>query len=215
MTISDGNYSISATLNPDLKHSVESGVLGKNTVFEINGYTIHQNVDETYAGRMLRLDVGAITVVFSKFPDSIGDPQDIFDAMKNGPIQYISVPKHPALMLTPRALDALACAKPMQIFKSGNPFNLEVTQLSKLNAEVWFVVLFDGWTHQMAVLWKMLDLERMGIKDHLANNLSAVMTYDGNGLKKGDIIEITQFCMLGEDDAMIMGLWNVRIIYHA
>ncbi len=66
----------------------------------------------------------------------------------------------------------------------------------------------------MAVLWKALELEEMGIMDHLRNNLSAIMTYEGNGLKRGDIIETTQYCILGEGDVMMMGLWNVSIIYH-
>ena len=102
MTISDGNDSISTILNPDLKHLIESaGVMRKNTVFEINGYTIQENVDEAYAGQTLQLDVGAITIIFSKFPDCIGDPKDIFDAMKNGHVQYTNVPIHPILMLTP------------------------------------------------------------------------------------------------------------------
>jgi len=55
MTVSDGNYTISATLNPDLKHVVESGLLRENSIFEINGYTIEDNQDETYAGRHLML----------------------------------------------------------------------------------------------------------------------------------------------------------------
>ena len=133
--------------------------------------------------------------------------------MRDGPIQYTGVPTHPILLLTPRALQAYAKAKPLQVFKAGSPIALQVSGVAKLNVEVWFVVLFDGVIRRMAVLLKTFKLENMGIKDHLRNNLSAVMTYDGNELRKGDIIEVTQSCMLGEGDIMMMGLWNVCIIY--
>ena len=217
MTVSDGNYTISATLNPDLKHVVESGLLRENSIFEINGYTIEDNQDETYAGRHLMLCVGAITCVFPKFPERIGEPKDIFDALKDGPVQYSNIPTHPVLRLTPRAIDGIFSAKPKarQVFSSLSPLTVQVTKIGKLNADVWFVVLFDGGKECMAVLWTMLHLEKVGITGHLRNNLLEVMTDNRDGLQEGDIISFSQLCMLGEVDAMVMCLFNISIEHRA
>src|SRR5271156_5005754 len=71
MTVSDGNYSISATLNPDLKYLVDQGTLKTNSVFELNGYFVQENIDEAHTGRELLLQVGHITFAFPKFPERI------------------------------------------------------------------------------------------------------------------------------------------------
>lgn len=217
MTVSDGNYTISATLNPDLKHIVESGFLRENSIFEINGYTIEDNQYETYTGRNVILCVGAITCVFSEFPERIGEPKDIFDAMKDGPVQYSNIPTHPILRLSPRTIDGILSAKPKarQVFSSLTPLRMQVTKIGKFNADVWFVILFDGGKKCIAVLWTMLQLEKMGITGHLRNNLLEVMTNNHNELQEGDIISFSQLCMLGEDDAMVMCLFNISIEHRA
>ena len=213
MTVSDGNYSISASLNPDLEHLVKSGFVKKNTVLEINGYNIGDNKDEAFAGRNLLLYVGAITCIFPNFPEQIGEPKDIFDALKDGPLQYSNIPTHPILHLTPRAFDGIFAANPKsrQVFTVRTPLIVQVTTIGKLNRDIWFVQLYDGGRECMAALWTMIDLEKVGITGHLRNNLLGVMTDDHGALQVGDIISFSQLCMLGEANAMMMCLFNINI----
>ena len=161
----------------------------ENTVFEINGYAIEDNQDKAYAGRNLMLNVGAITCIFPNFPEHIGQPKDIFDALNDGPVQYSNIPTHPLLRLTPRVIDGIFTAKPKarQVFSSLVPLTVQVTRIAKLNADVWFVVVFDGAKECMAVLWTMLHLEKMGIERHLKNNLLEMMTDNRDALQEGDV----------------------------
>src|SRR5271169_4722747 len=107
LTVSDGNYSISAVLNPDLKPLVESGHLKKNSIIEVDGYVLEDNPTEAAKGRTCLLSVGAITITHPDFPDLIGEPKDIFDATRAGPVDHVKVPEHPLLHLTPRSVEAI------------------------------------------------------------------------------------------------------------
>lgn len=219
MTVSDGNYSISATLNSDLKHLVETGWLRENTVFELNGYSIEKNIDEAYAGRELVLFVGHITCVFPNFPEQIGDPKDIFDAARDGPIARHDprLSAHPLLALTSRAIQGIFEGKPKarQIFRSMTPLNVQVTKIGKLNANLWFVTLFDGYRRCMGFLWTELEPEKYGVKGHLRNNVSEIMTDGSNALKEGDVISFTEVAFFGEEPALFPCLYHIDIEHRA
>ena len=101
-TLSDGNYTISAILSPDLKHLVRSGQLKINSIVELDGYVLQDNLDEAPKGRTTLVQVGAMTVVFSDFPGQMGKPKDIFDAARDGPRQYTNIPTNALLEVTPK-----------------------------------------------------------------------------------------------------------------
>jgi len=217
MTLSDGNYTISAILSPDLKHLVRSGQLKTNSIIELDGYVLQDNSDEAPKGRTTLVQVGAMTVVFSDFPGQMGTPKDIFDAASDGPRQYIHIPTNALLEVTAKCFEQINKGKARQVFTAAaNRIRVQVTEISKISARNWHLALFDGWTYFNASLSTDVDLVSMGMTGLMTNNASAVMEGE-EMLKVGDVISIPQYLIMGSEreGTKCMCLYNLSIYRHA
>jgi hypothetical protein len=217
LTLSDGNYTISAILSPDVKHLVRSGQLKINSIVELDGYVLQDNPDETPKGRTTLVQVGAMTVVFSDFPGQMGKPKDIFDAARDGPRQYTNIPTNALLEVTPKCFEQIDKGKARQVFTAANRIRVQVTEISKISATNWHLVLFDGWTYFNASMSTEVDLVNMGMTGLMKNNASAVMTEGDEMLKVGDVISIPQYLIMGNEreGTKCMCLYNLNIYHHA
>ena len=158
-----------------------------------------------------------MTVVFSDFPGQMGEPKDIFDAARDGPRRYTNIPTNALLEVTPKCFEQVGKGEERQVFTAWNRIRVQVTEISKIDASSWHLVLFDGWTYFNASMSTKLDMVSMGMTGLLKNNASDVMTEGEEMLKVGDVISIPQYLIMGDEGegTKCMCLYNLSIYHHA
>lgn len=215
LTLSDGNYTISAVLFDELNHLVHEGKLKISSIIELDMYTVTDNMYEVTQGRTCLINAGAMKILFSDFPERLGDPKDIFDAAEDGPRSYANAPTHPLLELSLNCLETVAKGSSGQVFKALQWIKVQVTGISKIDAKAWHLELFDGQGRFKAVMSQGVEMEDLGIQGHLKNNVADIMTDGSEGLKVGDTISIPEYFILENGRDKLMGLYNIRIFRHA
>lgn len=207
LTVSDGKHSITGVLNPDFAHLIDDNQLKDNSIIELDAYSVRDNPDEAAMGRLAALQVGLVSILRTDFPGWIGEPVNVFDA-KASPV--VLPPR-----LTPGFVDIVQSQPSRGICTSARECYVRVTSIDKPDADTWHIIVFDGAKSMAATMYRKMELAEHGIQDHLPNNLASIMTNGPDALKVNDIIFIPQFGVLSAASGMRMGLFNLKIVYHA
>jgi hypothetical protein len=219
MTVSDGQYSIAACLNPELKYMYETRQIQENSIIYLTGYGTEPNTEEAIDGRPIRLIIGAFTVERSSFPEQIGNPVDLFDATTKIGVVAKADPTlayHALLDLTPRAIQAIQRTENGNVYKTTGLFRLQVTSIKKKYDTCWHITLSDGIDSVSGSMSHLLELADLGVAGHQKNNLAAVMNNTAKGLKVRDVISFSEFMVLDYDSMTKMViLYNCDIVYRA
>lgn len=216
LTISDGNHSIQAVLENELKPLVTKGSIKANTVVDIIGYVILK--DPNTPSLPFVVNIGLLDIFQTDFPDRIGNPQNIFEAAEN--VRRVTLnptlSKHPLLHLTRGVVDSIRSGDRGCVYLAKKDINLKAQFIHKVQPGVWHMILTDGVKTVKGVASKNLEWDKMGAGENkFKANLSEWMTESEGGLKVGDIISVPEYMTLEEDKKKVMLLNHVVILHRA
>lgn len=116
--------------------------------------------------------------------------------------------------MTPKCFDEVEQVVEGNVYTALRSMRVQVTEISKRDANVWPIVLFDGERRFKAAMCKELDAAGVsGIAVIMKNNLSELMEKGNEMLKVGDAISIPQYLILGEGDDKAMVLYNLSVLH--
>jgi hypothetical protein len=219
MTVSDGQYSITACLNPERQYMYETRQIKENSIIYLTGYGTEPNNEEAIEGRPIRLVVGAFEVERSNFPERIGNPVDLYDATTKIGVVAKADPAlayHALLDLTPRAVERIQSAENCQICVVPGLLRLQVTSIKKADSTCWHLILSDGIDAVRGSMSHLLELADLGVAGRQKNNLAAIMINTAKGLKVNDVISFSEYMVLDDDSKKKMAiLYNCDVVYKA